>query len=109
MYWSSTLRNRTLGPAPPWTFVLAGCPDDYRETSTMRELQIGERVGRLPVDPDLEVEVRTEAIARAVAEHDDLRLAHRLADRDQDPLLVSVAGGEPAAVVDAGVVPVAPG
>src|SRR5438876_7562836 len=75
----------------------------------MRELQIGERVGRLPVDPDLKVEVRTEAIARAVAEPDDLRLAHRLADRDQDPLLVSVAGGEPAAVVDAGEVPIAPG
>ena|SRR5436305_11882734 len=79
-----------------------------RNVHYAKELQIGERIRRLPIDPDLEVEVRAEAVARAVAQADDLRLTDGLAHRDQDPLLVPVTGGEAAAVVDAGVVPVAP-
>src|SRR5262245_65039297 len=53
------------------------------------------------------MDVRSEAVAGAIRDADDLRLRHLLAPRDEDPLLVRVAGGETAAVVDAGVVPVA--
>src|SRR5215211_5467524 len=48
-----------------------------------------------------------EAQAGAVADADHLALADLLANRDGDRLLVGVAGRDPAAVVDARVVPVA--
>src|SRR4051794_41899501 len=51
--------------------------------------------------------MRAEAKAGAVADADHLPLADLLADRDGDRLLVGVAGGDPAAVVEAGVVAVA--
>ena len=43
-------------------------------------LQIAEGIGRLAVDPDLEVNVRAEAVAGAVAESDDLALGHPLSN-----------------------------
>src|SRR5262245_19361113 len=52
------------------------------------------------------MDVRSEAVASAIGDADDLRLRHLLAAGDEEPLLVRVAGGEPAAVIDAGVVPV---
>src|SRR4051794_19063945 len=51
--------------------------------------------------------MRAEAKAGAVADADHLPLADLLADRDGDRLLVGVAGGDPATVVEAGVVAVA--
>src|SRR5262245_20294079 len=51
--------------------------------------------------------MRAEAVAGAVADPDDLSLGDLLADRDQDLLLVGVASGQAAAVVNAGVVAVA--
>src|SRR4051794_21365584 len=44
------------------------------------ELEVAERVRRLAVDADLEVHMRPEAVASAVAEADDLALGHLLAD-----------------------------
>src|SRR3954453_12728128 len=69
--------------------------------------QVAHRVDHFTVHPHLEVQVRAEAQAGAVADADPLALAHLLADRDGDRLLVGVAGRDPAAVVDARVVPVA--
>ena len=43
------------------------------------QLQIPERVRRLAVDPHLEVDVRAEAVAGAVAQADDLSLGDLLA------------------------------
>src|SRR4051794_14347753 len=51
--------------------------------------------------------MRPEAEAGAVRVADDLALAHVLALADREALLMRVARGEPVAVVDAGVVPVA--
>src|SRR5690242_4989201 len=53
------------------------------------------------------MDVWTRAVTGVAAETDDLALAHRLPGRDQEFRLMGVAGGEPAAVVDAGVVAVA--
>src|SRR4051794_2578518 len=70
-------------------------------------LEVAHRVDGHAVDARLEVDVRPEAVARAVRVADHLALRDALADRDDDPLLVPVARREPAAVADAGVVAVA--
>src|SRR6476469_1622346 len=69
--------------------------------------QVAHGIDDLPVHAHLEVEVGAEAEAGAVADPDHLALAHLLADGDRYRLLVGVAGGETAAVVDTGVVAVA--
>ena len=69
-------------------------------------LEVPERVHCMAVDPDLEVEVVAEAVAGAAHVSQDRSLADRAAGSGE-ARLVRVAGGEPAAVVDAGVVPVA--
>src|ERR1700733_9921706 len=70
-------------------------------------LKVTHRVGDGAVYTNLEMQVRTEAVTGAAAVPDDVALRNRLAGRDRERALVGVAGGEPAAVVDAGVVAVA--
>src|SRR5262245_43520240 len=53
------------------------------------------------------MEVRTEAVTGAAGVPDHLSLADGIAEGDDEAALVGVTGGEPAAVVDAGVVAVA--
>src|SRR4051812_45125823 len=71
------------------------------------DLEVSHRIGHFAVDPDLEVKVRAEAVAGAVAVADDLALGDLLPGRDRKGLLVGVTGGETATVVDAGVVAIA--
>src|SRR3954467_4321251 len=93
--WAVPLSNRRLAS------------ELYRRASDRTLRQIAHRIHRLPVDAHFEVEMRAEAKAGAVADADHLPLADLLADRDGDRLLVGVAGGDPATVVEAGVVAVA--
>ena len=81
------------------------CAANYRKAG--RLLQISERVDGRAVDPDLEVEVVAEAAAGAADVADHVALRDRRADAGRVARLVRVAGREPAAVVDAGVVAVA--
>src|SRR4051794_2471050 len=75
------------------------------DSDSLRE--VGHRIGDLAVDSHLEVKVRAEAEASAVADPDHLALAHVLALADGEARLVRVAGRDPAPVVDAGEVAVA--
>src|SRR4051794_10469736 len=61
-------------------------------------LEVAHRIGGNAVDPDLEVDVRAEAVAGAVAVADHLALGDLLAGRHREGFLVGVAGREPAAV-----------
>src|SRR5438874_5807017 len=70
-------------------------------------LEVTHRIDGGAVDPDLEMEVRAEAVAGAVHEPDRLPLRHALADGDVDRLLMAITGRHSAAVVDARVVAVA--
>src|SRR5207253_10369631 len=69
-------------------------------------LEVAERVGGGAVDPHLEVEVRAGAVAGVAGVADQVALADLGADGGGEARLEGVAGGEPAAVVDAGVVAV---
>src|SRR5206468_12002001 len=88
---------------------ISGCTTgDYppRHVGTRRTadgLQIAHRVNGCAIDADLEVDVRTEAVAGAARGADHLTLLNGLADAHADRRLVRVAGRDPAAVVDAGV------
>src|SRR4051812_29653813 len=86
---------------------ISGSTAPHRVRAPRRRLEIAHGVDRRPVDPRLEVDVRSEAVPRAARGADDLPLGHALADGDPDARLVAVARGERAAVVDAGVVAVA--
>src|SRR6185503_10775598 len=79
----------------------------YGAVRKATELEITHRVHGRAADANLEVHVRPEAVARAANGADYLTLRHRLAHVHADRGLVSVAGGDPAAVLDAGVVAVA--
>src|SRR5690606_31557569 len=65
------------------------------------------RVHGTAVDADLEVQVRPGRVAGVAGVADHLALRDVLADRHADRRLVAVARRQAAAVVDAGVVPVA--
>src|SRR3954462_14293973 len=80
---------------------------DSRLPTTDSRLQITHRINRRAVDPDLEMHVGAEAVAGAADGADHLALADVLADVDADRSLVAVTGRDAAAVLDAGVVPVA--
>src|SRR5215207_6118624 len=69
-------------------------------------LQVSERIHGGTVDPDLEVHVWAEAVARAAHVADHLALRDG-ATADGEARLVRVRGREPAAVVDDDQVPVA--
>src|SRR5262249_7191764 len=71
------------------------------------ELQVAERVDRLAVETDLEMEVRTEAVAGAADVADHLALRDVCAAPDREAGLVRIGGREAAAVVDDDDVPVA--
>ena len=57
-----------------------GLPKREWERELRGELEVAERVRGLTVDPHLEVHMRTEAVAGAVAQSDDLALCDLLAD-----------------------------
>src|SRR3954453_7942975 len=86
-----------------------GKPLGFLKKGTYDEFlwQVRNGVRNRAVDPHLEVKVGAEAVARAVADPDYLALLDVLAERDGEALLVGVAGGDAAAVIDAGVVAVA--
>src|SRR2546423_1571891 len=73
----------------------------------MRYLKVAHGIRHRTVDSHLEMDVRAEAVAGAAAVADDLSLGDGLPRGDGEGALVRVTGGEPAAVVDAGVVAVA--
>src|SRR4051812_868851 len=77
--------------------------------NTGTALQVPEGVDGRAVDADLEVQVVAETAAGAARIADHLALCDLIADAGRVAGLVCVAGGEPAAVVDAGVVAVAAG
>src|SRR5436190_9503075 len=80
---------------------------EYASAAGARPLgQVAHRVHGIAVHADLEVQVGAEAEPGAVAVADQLSLADLLAHGHRDGLLVSVAGGDPTPVVDAGVVAV---
>src|SRR5215207_9453786 len=83
------------------------CFSTTREGSPSGSAQVVERVGHRAADANLEVQVGAEGEAGVADEADDLPLHDVLADADVDRGLVRVAGGDAAAVVDAGVVAVA--
>src|SRR5260221_5801565 len=70
-------------------------------------LKVTHRVRHGAVYTNLEVQVRAEAVAGATGVADDVALRDGLPGRDGEGGLVGVTGGEPATVVDAGVVAVA--
>src|SRR2546423_1874039 len=70
-------------------------------------LQVAQRIYRVPVDPDLEVQVGAEAVAGAAHVADHLSLGDLGAGRHRERGLVGVTGRETPAVVDARVVAVA--
>src|SRR5438093_13650532 len=71
------------------------------------KLEVAQRVYWSAVDPDLEVEMRPEAVAGAADVPDRLPLRDRLPHARGDARLVGVRRREPAAVVDRYEVPVA--
>src|SRR4029453_2294781 len=71
------------------------------------QLEIAHRIDGGPVDPDLEVQVRTGRVAGVAAVADHLALRDRGAVRGGEAGLVGVAGGHARRVLDAGVVAVA--
>src|SRR6266540_4765601 len=72
-------------------------------------LEITQGIHGVPVDPDLEVQVGAEAVARVPDKADHLTLTDLRTGRDSVGRLVRVARRQAPAVVDAGVVAVAPG
>src|SRR5439155_7839767 len=63
-------------------------------------LQIEQRVHRVTVDTNLEVEMRSGTEAAAADQPDDLAARDVRSDGDEDRALVRVEGGEGVAVVD---------
>src|SRR5205814_576300 len=97
--------------------TLSSTPADYElqrgndrlENLVTAGLQISEWIYGISVDPDLEVEMGAEAVARAADVADHLALGNLRSCRDRIGGLMRVAGRKATAVVDAGVVPVPPG